>query len=107
MKREEEIKQELKRRERIGCDNPIRNNSFLLGALWADAHPVNHWHKVSEELPHVDTEVVCKMKGVLHTEHFICKWDGKYWWHWGWLNPNTQGWFGLNEGWEVTEWKEI
>lgn len=67
----------------------------------------NPWHKASKELPKVDTEVVCKMKGVPHTEHFICKWDGKYWWHWGWLNPDAQGWFGLNTGWEIVEWKEI
>lgn len=63
----------------------------------------NLWHKASEELPPVDTEVVCKMKGVPHTEHFICKWDGKYWWHWSYFGQGIQGWFGLNTGWEVVE----
>ena len=67
----------------------------------------NPWHKVSEKLPPVDTEVVCKMKGVPHTEHFICKWDGKFWWHWNYYDKYTQGWFGLNRGWEIVEWKEI
>lgn len=64
------------------------------------------WHKAPEELPPYDTEVVCKMKGVPFTEHFICKWDGKYWWHWCYIQGVT-GWFGLNEDWEVVEWKEI
>lgn len=67
----------------------------------------NPWHKVSEELPPVDTEVVCKMNGVPYTEHFICKWDGKYWWHWNCYDRYIQGWFGLNDDWEVVEWKEI
>lgn len=67
----------------------------------------NPWHKASEELPPVDTEVVCKMKGVPHTEHFICKWDGKYWWHWSDCGRGIKGWFGLNTDWEVVEWKEI
>lgn len=65
------------------------------------------WHKASEELPPTGTEVVCKMKGVPHTEHFVCKWDGEYWWHWGYFGNDAQGWFGLNIGWEVIEWKEI
>lgn len=80
--------------------------AFTKGAEWADAHPKNPWHKASEELPPCDTEVVCKMKGVPFTEHFICKWDGKYWWHWCYIQGVT-GWFGLNEDWEVVEWKEI
>lgn len=65
------------------------------------------WHKVSEELPPVDTEVVCKMKGVPHTEHFVCKWDGKYWLHWAYFGRTIQSWCGLSDGWEVVEWKEI
>ena len=83
------------------------SNGFEYGARWADAHPINPWHKVSEALPKVDTEVVCKMKGVPHTEHFICKWDGKYWWRWNDCGRGIKGWFGLNTEWEVVEWKEI
>lgn len=65
------------------------------------------WHKVSDEMPPVDTEVVCKMKGVPYTEHLVCKWNGKYWVHWGCFGQGREGWFGLNIGWEVVEWKEI
>ena len=71
------------------------------------SEPVNPWHKASEELPPVNTEVVCKMKGVPYIEHFICKWDGEYWLHWGYFGQKAQGWFGLNICWEVVEWKEI
>lgn len=103
MTREEAIQNLLKFAE----DNKYKSDEmgFLSGLIRVALR--NPWHKVSEELPPVDTEVVCKMKGVPHTEHFVCKWDRKYWWHWGWLNPDVQGWFGLNEGWEVAEWKEI
>lgn len=69
--------------------------------------PTNPWHKVSDKLPPIDTEVVCKMKGVPHTEHFVCKWDGRYWLHWAYFGQDIQGWFGLNDEWEVVEWKEI
>lgn len=65
------------------------------------------WNDAKKILPPVDTEVVCKMKGVPHIKHFICKWDGKYWWHWSDFGQEVQGWFGLNIGWEVVEWKEI
>lgn len=65
------------------------------------------WHKASEELPPIDIEVICKMEGVLYTKHFVCKWDGRHWWHWADVGQGIQGWFGLNRGWEVIEWKEI
>lgn len=68
---------------------------------------MNMWNKAKDIKPPVDTEVVCKMKGVPYTEHFVCKWDGKYWWHWGCFGQGIEGWFGLNIGWEVVEWKEI
>lgn len=59
------------------------------------------------DTPPVDTEVICKIKGVPYAEYFICKWDGKHWWHWNFFNSETQGWFGLNGGWEVEAWKGI
>ena len=65
------------------------------------------WNDARKIKPPVDTEVVCKMKGVPHTEHFVCKWDGKYWWRWNDFGREIKGWFGLNVGWEVVEWKEI
>ena len=34
-------------------------NSFKQGAEWADTHPVNSWHKTSEELPEVDKYRKC------------------------------------------------
>lgn len=33
--------------------------AFTKGAEWADAHPVNPWHKVSAELPKVDKYRKC------------------------------------------------
>lgn len=80
---------------------------IALDADVIDALLSNPWHKASEELPPVDTEVVCKMKGVTHTEYFVCKWDGKYWWIWNYCGDAEQGWFGLSMWWEVVEWKEI
>ena len=80
------------------------NKEFTLAI---DTLIANPWHKVSEGLPPVNTEVVCKMKGVPYTEHFVRKWDGKFWWTWNYCGETKQGWFGLNRGWEVVEWKEI
>lgn len=65
------------------------------------------WNDARKIKPPIDTEVVCEMKGVPHAKHFICKWDGAYWWFWNYFNKNVFGWFGLNGNWEVVKWKEI
>lgn len=99
--------QALKKCDELGINNPSRREAFVGGYRYGLREGKNPWRKVSEELPPVNIEVVCKMKGVPHTEHFICKWDGKYWWHWNDCGREIKGWFGLNEDWGIIEWKEI
>ena len=54
MNREEQIIAEAKKHysDSINC-----HNAFLHGVEWADEHPVDIWHDVSEE-PNIDEDVV-------------------------------------------------
>ena len=54
MKRDEQIISEAKKHyyDDINC-----HNAFLHGVEWADEHPVDIWHDVSEE-PNIDEDVV-------------------------------------------------
>ena len=54
MTREEQIIAEAKKyySDSINC-----HNAFLHGVEWADEHPVDIWHDVSEE-PNIDEDVV-------------------------------------------------
>ena len=54
MNREEQIIAEAKKyySDSINC-----HNAFLHGVEWADEHPVDVWHDVSEE-PNIDEDVV-------------------------------------------------
>lgn len=62
-------------------EEEIRNASpgyalWESGAHWADAHPVNPWHKVSEELPEPLTYVIVRFSNNTiavsqRTNHFI------------------------------------
>lgn len=49
MTRDTLLRQYLKERN-IPLDS-LEANSIIEGIEWADAHPINPWHKVSEELP--------------------------------------------------------
>lgn len=77
MTREEEIHNAYKK-HLLTEGNP--SNGFEYGARWADAHPINPWHKVSEELP--------KEKGmyliwITEYNHPVTMLWGDY----GWDNP--------------------
>lgn len=67
--------------------------AFKMGAEWADAHPVNPWHKVSEELPkngghylcmnenkHIVELAFCGTKWVNSTQYFDVPLDAVLYW---------------------------
>ena len=43
-----------------GCTGDLNTgrDDFMEGAEWADAHPVNPWHDVKEELPNINIPVL-------------------------------------------------
>lgn len=57
MKREEQIISEAKKHyyDDINC-----HNAFLHGVEWADEHPVDVWHKASEEPAGDDWVILCE-----------------------------------------------
>lgn len=93
MTREEEIKQaaeETLRRE--GYHAAV--HEFMDGAEWADAHPINPWHKVSEELPDENSTVL----GVgISGYPYICRYMYGHW-----FSENN-----LTERITITHWMEI
>lgn len=77
MKREEQIISEAKKYyyNNINC-----HNAFLHGVEWADEHPKNMWHNVSEEPKNYLTQILYQDKyGICRTaskqEKFEYDWD--------------------------------
>ena len=60
MTREQEIHKAYKK-HLLNEGNPSKG--FEYGARWADAYPVNPWHKASEELPPYDKVVIVAYDG--------------------------------------------
>lgn len=71
MTRKQEITQASLIQEGVNTDKGME--CFMLGAEWADSHPVNQWHKVEDGLPPVD-----KYRGIGYFSTETLFTDGKY-----------------------------
>ncbi len=47
------------------------NPSFINGAKWADSHPVNPWHNISDEMPPISKKWGWRSDAVLVTDGII------------------------------------
>lgn len=72
--------------------------AFVLGANWADIHPINRWHKVEDELPPRIKETVNVSKAVLVTNGLS--------YGTGYYNYNLNKWFCVGTT-NITYWMEL
>lgn len=93
-KREHEIEQEataVTGRFSFRNGYSTAKDAFIEGAKWADANPVNPWHKASDEPPKEKGMYIVQISGYNHPVTML--W-GKY----GWDNPTDA---------VITHWMEI
>jgi hypothetical protein len=100
MTRKQEIKQAAK--EYCVCssikDAFIENPAFMMGAEWADSHPINQWHKVEDGLPPRIKETVNFSKTVIVSNGLS--------YGTGYYNYNLNKWFCVGTT-NITHWMEL
>lgn len=72
--------------------------AFVLGANWADMHPVNQWHKVEDELPPRIKETFNISKAVMVSNGLS--------YGTGYYNYNLNKWFCVGTT-NITHWMEL